>query len=267
MTRAGVSAAERIRIHRRRTTSGQACWLPALLLVMALALATPCSVAARRYSGKTNSGKKPSVRRPAGMRAAGEAGQAFIDVMTGRRPPVAGESPEKLLDAAVAAYTEAANDPTANHTEAWNQIGYLQKGYYQEQKKKGLPVGKFRQHRERAFAAYRNLVTEINPNCVKGWEGLAEVHNDMAEAGEADMADAVETYRAAVAAHPTWVRGARRAAEIVLTEHGVADTEGGRWSDTDALEVMDQLVDLVATETKHFRRICGQGPSGRQTQW
>ena len=136
------------------------------------------------------------------MRAAGEAGQTFIDVMTGRRTPAAGESPEKLLDLAVAAYTTAADDPAANHTEAWNQIGYLQKGYYQEQKKKGHPSSNYRQYRSRAFLAcdfafkmhefcikndgfcflnaefcistvelmssrYRKLVDTINPNCMQ----------------------------------------------------------------------------------------------------
>ena len=49
----------------------------------------------------------------------------------------------------------------------------------------------------------------------------------------------VDTYREAVHAHPTWVRGVRRAAEIILTEHGVAYTEGARWADTDALQVVE----------------------------
>ena len=37
----------------------------------------------------------------------------------------------------------------------------------------------------------------------------------------------------AVEHHPTWVRGVRRAAEIVLMEKGVADDQGAADADTD----------------------------------
>ncbi len=239
----------------------QRAWVVLAPLLVSLLLA-PAADARRSKAAK----KSASVRRTASMRAAAEAGQQLIDAMVGRRAVGRGGTAEQLLDAAVEAYTEAAADPASNQTEAWYQLGYLQKGFYQEQAKK-RPGSHLRRHRAGAFSAYQYLVTEVNPDCVQGWEGLASVHDDMAAANEAEWADVVETYRTAVAKHPTWVRGARRAAEIVLTKHGVADTEGGRWSDTDALESLDTLIDLVAKEPDYFRRAGSSLGKARQPQW
>eukprot|EP01046_Picozoa_sp_COSAG06_P036364 COSAG06_NODE_4001_length_4671_cov_9.733815_2_plen_388_part_00 len=240
------------RVARRSSLCFAACPVLAVALLLLLPNGPVVPAAARRSKAATKKAAT-SVRRTPAMRAAGEAGQRLIDTMTGRGSK--GGSAEQLLDAAVAAYTDAAEDPANNQTEAWYQIGYLQKGFYQEEQKRlgeGAPA--LRRHRTGAFAAYQHLVTEINPGCLQGWEGLASVHDDMATAGEAQWEDVVQTYRDVMAQHPSWVRGARRAAEIVLTEHGVADTEGGRWSDTDALELMDSFIDLAAREPGYFRR-------------
>ena len=75
--------------------------------------------------------------------------------------------------------------------------------------------------------------------------------------------DAVATYREAVAHHPTWVRGVRRAAEIVLMEKGVADDlSGGADADSDALAVLDKLIDLVLSENSFFSRTCSTSAGG-----
>lgn len=233
-----------------------------LLLMLLLLLLAPPGDARRSKAGK----KTATVRRTPSMRAAAEAGQQLIDTMLGRRSSGRGRTAEQLLDAAVEAYTEAVADPSSNQTEGWYQLGYLQKGFYQEQAKKS-PGNNLRRHRAGAFSAYQHLVTEVNPDCMQGWEGLASVHDDMAAAHEAEWGDVVQTYRQAISKHPTWVRGARRAAEIVLTEHGVADTEGGRWSDSDALSSLDTFIDLVAKEPDFFRRAGSSVGPARQAQW
>ena len=185
----------------------------------------------------------------------------------------------ELVDEVVAAYTAAAEDPAANQTEAWERIGYFQRGYYQEREYKirqndgrttgpgpggtaavGSTLAKlaaFNHHRTGAFSAYRHLVDDVNPRCVQGWEGLASVHDDMAAAGQAQWPEAVATYHEALKHHPTWVRGVRRAAEIVLMERGVADSPSAPYAYTDALSVMDGMIDRVIADPEYFGRSCG----------
>ena len=173
---------------------------PRLPVLALLALLLPLLLPADARRSKAAKPKKVSVRRTAGMRAAAEAGQQLIDTMTGRRPPGRGGTAEQLLAAAVEAYTEAVADPAANQTEGWYQLGYLQKGFYQEQASKGRDSN-LRRHRAGAFAAYHHLVTEVNSDCVQGWEGLASVHDDMAAANEADWAEVRLTRTCSLATH------------------------------------------------------------------
>ena len=82
------------------------------------------------------------------------------------------------------------------------------------------------------------------------------VHDDMAAAGQASWPDAVATYHEAIRHHPAWVRGVRRAAEIILSEHGVADSPAAPYSYSDALSVMDALIDRIIAEPDYFGRSC-----------
>ena len=192
------------------------------------------------------------------MQAARQAGQRLIAAMTGRGRGAA--RPDELLAQAVSAYEAALQEEGCNQTEAWHQIGFLQKGFYQETasrfKQQGMADarGVLTPHRAGAFRAYRHLVSEVDPGCLSGWEGLASVHDDMAVAGEASWAEAVSTYGRALEVHHTWVRGVRRAAEIVLTQEQV-----GEYGDADALEKMDEFIDLVQKQSSHFRVLCDAG--------
>lgn len=218
-----------------------------------------------KRAAKVRAGNTPA--HPIGsMRDAAEIGQQLVQVMTGRGRDA---SAENLVDEVVAAYTLAAEDPAANQTDAWERMGYYQRGYYQEMEKKlKTPVGRpasavataklqaLGRHRLGALSAYRHLVDEVNPHCMQGWEGLASVHDDMAAAGQASWPDAVATYHEAIQHHPTWVRGVRRAAEIILSEHGVADNPSAPYSYMDALTVMDALIDRIVAEPAYFSRSC-----------
>ena len=143
------------RVARRSILSFAACPVLAVALLLLLPNGPVVPAAARRSKAAAKKAAT-SVRRTPAMRAAGEAGQRLIDTMTGRGSK--GGSAEQLLDAAVAAYTDAAEDPANNQTEAWYQIGYLQKGFYQEEQKRlgeGAPA--LRRHRTGAFAAYADF--------------------------------------------------------------------------------------------------------------
>ncbi len=224
-----------------------------------------------RRAAKARTGKT-AARPTGGMMEAAKIGQQLVQAMTGRGR---GTSAETLVDEVVAAYTSAAEDPSANQTEAWERMGYYQRGYYQEIEKKlktpdGKPAGgaatatlrALGRHRSGAFSTYRHLVDAVNPHCMQGWEGLASVRDDMAAVGQASWPDAVATYHEALQHHPTWVRGVRRAAEIILSEHGVADRPGAPYSYTDALTVMDALIDRIVADPEYFSRSCSTNYGG-----
>ena len=228
----------------------------------------PPKKAAGRKSKRATKARagKAATAGSTGMREAAEAGQQLVQAMSARGRI---DDAEALVDQVVAAYTLAAEDPRANQTEAWERIGYYQRGYYQEMEKKlklqdGRPadsaaMARLRalgRHRSGAFSAYRHLVDDVNPRCMQGWEGLASVHDDMAAAGQASWPDSVATYHEAIRHHPTWVRGVRRAAEIILSEHGVADSPTAPYSYSDALSVMDALIDRIIAEPDYFGRSC-----------